>query len=172
MNKLRNLDSFGAPISINCQGDNTMKNAGGALLTLSVYALTLYVAILTAISMTQYKNLSIKNYTVTTSDEKMLETRINLPEYNADIAIGFASKEEKRFIQIPANIGQWKIRMAYMESFDKDVVYTDLKLEPCGQNSLIKSKQLESRMQRIMEEAACVVDADKPKINIQSHFES
>ena len=46
MNVIRNLDAFGSPVNVNFKGKTSVQSLPGAFITIVLYAVTLYVAVL------------------------------------------------------------------------------------------------------------------------------
>ena len=80
MNVIRNLDAFGSPVNVNFKGKTSVKSLPGAFVTIVLYAVTLYVVVLRINAMIKHDDPTITNYHITTSEEEMIETTINLPE--------------------------------------------------------------------------------------------
>ena len=74
-------------------------------MTIVLYAVTLYVAVLRINAMIKHDDPTITNYHITTGEEEIIEKTINFPEYHADIAVGFIDGKISKFISIPPNIG-------------------------------------------------------------------
>ena len=74
----------------------------------------------------------------------MIETTINMPEWHADISLGFANLNvDARFKQMPEKIGSLQVRMTSMENFTFDSIrYDYLRLERCENNSFSETKWL------------------------------
>ena len=80
MNVIRNLDAFGSPVNVNFKGKTSVQSLPGAFVTIILYAVTLYVAVLRINAMINHDDPTITNYHITTGEEKMIETTINFPE--------------------------------------------------------------------------------------------
>ena len=48
--------------------------------------------------MINHDDPKIENYSLTTSEEEMISSTINMPEYHADIAVGFLDASISRLI--------------------------------------------------------------------------
>ena len=140
MNVIRNLDAFGSPVNINFKGDTSVKSLPGALLTMLLYSVTLYVAVLSTNSMLKHDDPTITNYHITTSEEEMIEESINFPEWHADIAVGFLDGAASRIFTIPPNIGQVKFSVMSVENYEASSKRNiELRLEKCRGNSFYDS---------------------------------
>ena len=80
INTIRNLDAFGSPVNVNFNGKTSVQSLPGAFLTMLLYCVTLYVAILRINDMVKHDDPKISNYQITTSEEEMIESKINFPE--------------------------------------------------------------------------------------------
>ena len=102
--------------------------------------MTLYVTLFSATDMINIESPKIQNYVLTTNAEKIIETTINMPEWNTDIAFGFATENAPEFLPIPDNMGSVQIRIVSMQNYDIGTIQYDyLRLERCENNSFSDS---------------------------------
>ena len=88
--KFIKLDKFGTQAaSLNFKGEELLRTLPGAIMTIVIQLLALYVVIQTSIKMFNYEDPKISNYSIKLPTEQLNDVVINMPEQEIDLAFGF-----------------------------------------------------------------------------------
>ena len=138
LSSFKNIDIFGHPVDLYFDKQNTVKSNFGAIITLSIFGICLYLLIWNASAWSNLHNLQIISSSLSLSaselaaENKSLEFQLDYQNYNLYFALFYEGSDglmlnykdlERYFVQ---KIGYW----------DQNSIFTELEYEFCNRSKM------------------------------------
>lgn len=127
---IKSFDSYGEPVQVSYKGDSSFKTTIGALVSLAMQGFMLAFTLTGLISLINYKNPSISQFTVLDSRDKNQE--VNMDESYGEFAFGFIDFSTSSFVPCDPTICSLQMQVVSVDwsSPQKLKVHKDLAYSP------------------------------------------
>ena len=105
LNSIRNLDSFGAPIELNFQGEQKYKTLGGGIGTILKLLITFALFCVQLVSVFAYEKLQISSNLIF-EDRKNMNEALNIAEHNLGLFFFFQDPSKDAIVALDPSIGR------------------------------------------------------------------
>lgn len=113
MKFFRSFDGYGEPVQLSYKGDTNYKTKSGALLTIAMQAFMLAFTLTEVISLLNYENAAISQYTVL--DSRSNGGELNLQESFGEFLFGFVDLAGSKFVEPNPTICSLKMQVVSVD---------------------------------------------------------